>query len=206
MFPCKAEIMSPMLLGAGTNVRRGRGGSILLDSFLDSDLTLLTDHVAEKGGAWTVRSGTPKINTNRLSETATVADGRYTQQSDRSDGTLQVTLRTSIVAGAFWGILFREADDQSALMCELEGGTFVSLYTRTAGGGYSSIGSVALVFLANTDYVMKAVMSGTSIKIYVDDVLKIDVVEATNQTETRHGFRIDTQTHLGARFDDWSMI
>ena len=177
---------------------------VLRDLFIGPDGQALTAHYAEAGGPWTVRSGTPQIEANRLKDTAPGGDARYTQQSLRSDGSLRVTLRSSVIDGSTgFGILFREADDQSALLCQLEGGVNLKMYRRTAGGGYTQIGIAGFTPVADTDYRMRLELAGSSLEAYIDDVLKLTVSESTNQSATRHGFR--NTTTAANRFDTWEM-
>lgn len=177
-------------------------GYYLFDSFTDTDAVALVDHTAEKGGAWTVRAGTPAISSNTLVEDGGATDDRYTQDASQADGTLQATLNTD-AANTYRGILFREASDQTAIMTQIEASS-VSCYTRTPG--YSQIGTTGFTHVGGADEVLKVVLSGSSIEILIDDVSKLDLTNSTNQTETRHGFRADYTGGPENYFDDWSMV
>ncbi|MGH2621607.1 MAG: hypothetical protein ACRDHG_13730 [Anaerolineales bacterium] len=182
------------------------GGPVYLlrDSFSGPDGQLLTAHNAEVGGPWTVRAGTPLLDDYRLKDTAPGGDARYTQQSGRADGSLSVTLRSSLVDGSTGlGIFCREAGDQSGILCQLEGGVTLKFYRRSAAGGYTQVGVVGFTMVANVDYRMRLEMLGSGLHAYIDDVLKLSVTEATNQAATRHGLR--NSNTAANRFDTWEM-
>jgi len=187
----------------------GTGGSgipyVHFDTFTDTPGVLLPAHTPEIGGPYIDRSGGWAIDINNAYvPNIAIADPRVTAPGI-ADGTAEVMLRTSQVAGSFMGMLIREAANESAILVELEwpaAGGSISAYTRSAAGAYGLLGTTgALGLLAATDYKLTLVFAGTAIDAFLDDVPVLSVISAFNQTETRFGMRSDTGTHIGGRFD-----
>lgn len=112
------------------------------------------------------------------------------------------------------GIIFRSTGSSNGIVVFLEkfGGTDAIQMQSFSAGSYTNIGSTvssAGLSLGST-YTLKAVLSGTSIKIYLDDVLKIDTTSSTNQSSTYHGIQAYCSTgssndDAGSTFDNFSV-
>lgn len=81
---------------------------------------------------------------------------------------------TDATAGLCWRV--KDKDNYYSFRASPAEGNFRSYYVK--GGTRTQIGTSALTLALNTWHTAKVVQNGTSMKIYLDDVLKIDVTDA----------------------------
>lgn len=189
-----------MLIGIGTGVgfrsgRTGSGGSTLhvYDSFNRTD-SAASLGVADTGQSWSALSGTWGISSNRAYNVSDVNGEVATIDAGVANFTLSAILngQTSATHQRFFNIVFHGLDSLNFLFTRISIND-VQLYKNVAGV-LTSLASVAIVAVDNTDYLFKVVCSGNSIDIYVDGVLKISHTLAGGDTAfaayTKAGLRL----------------
>ncbi len=123
-----------------------------------------------------------------------------TLEASAADADVQVTLS---VFDDQMGMVGRLSDASNFLWIRVYSGAGYDLFKKVAGGN-TNLGSYGTT-PANGD-VLKLTMSGNSISVYVNGVLRIGpVTESFNNTATRHGLLAFNAYHGTARWDDFSI-
>lgn len=171
------------------------------DTFTRADSTTLG--TSETGGlTWTRNNGSTgwTILSNTLSRAlgaGVSADDCYLSDS-QSDGTIQVTVTSVDIAN---GIVFRAAGATHATgyIFWRSSSALYTLSKRTGVGSYTALATYTQPPAAGD--VMKVVLSGSSIKCYVNGVLGITATDSTN-TGTAHGVWVNSGQ--AGTFDNYS--
>ena len=109
-------------------------------------------------------------------------------ESGTSDGTISMTGRFQASGSGSIGLLFRYASKDSYWMLEWSGTTNqVKLYKKTAADTYSTITTTAMTPAAGQYYTMVVVLSGNSVKAYVNGTQTTNITDAYNNSSTKHG-------------------
>ncbi len=120
-------------------------------------------------------------------------------ETGKSDCTISAIV--NIPSGASnSGIAFRVEGASDWLIATLNAASDV-VYVLKRSPGLTIVAQQAMVLAADTNYVLEVVLSGSSIKVYVDGALKIDTTEAHNQTITKHG--IHTDGSIAVKIDEF---
>ena len=78
--------------------------------------------------------------------------------------------------------------DGSGIECYLDGQTQnVRVLSNDGAAGRTAIANAAFTPVQDVTYAFRVVLLGTSIKVYVDDVLIVDTTSSTYQAQTAHG-------------------
>lgn len=173
--------------------------TIVSDSFNRADSTTSLG-TAETGQTWTALNGTYGISANTAYQPTLVADSLAVVESGVSDGEVQCKLSTNSNIAR---IVFRAIDKSNYLFVQNDhlGGQNVTLY-KVVNGTMTRIDYVAQARNANDVY--RIVLAGTSVKVYVNDVLKLDKVVEDHVTATKHG--IGNSYSANMRFDDFKVL
>ncbi len=182
----------------------------VLDSFTRADSATLLG-TGETGQSYIASVGTWGISSNRA-YSASDADGNVaTMDALLNDGTFAVTLNGDLTATNYRSpaFLFRYLDVSNFLMVRLLGGA-CDLFKRDLAA-YTVLATAATTTADATDYRIEVVCLGTSVKVYLDGVLKIthtlaggDATKYVGASYTRVGFMLFKAgvPTVAARWDD----
>jgi hypothetical protein len=170
--------------------------TLLLDTFTAPDDTAITSHTpdiqAVAGSYSTVSTYGGAIDYKILSNVATgtaasISTGVAVIETGQTDVTVIADINrnnTRTVHGGA-GIAFRwDSTAGSGYFVD-----FLNDTIRLAPFPTGTVQTAAFSFSTTTTYEMKAVLSGSSIKVYMDDVLYLDLTDST-YSGTEHGVSI----------------
>lgn len=184
--------------------RTAGGGGVVTDSFNRANSTTSLG-TADTGQAWTAHSGGWGISSNQAYCDTDASLLNFATVAGAADGVLQVKLPSpgGGSGGSAW-VVCRFTDVNNCLYVACSGIEQYRLMKRQ-GGALSTLGT-GTIDHANSNDVVRVVLLGTSIKVYVNDVLDLDVTTAFNQTATRVGMGTDYGSGPGSapRFEDFS--
>jgi hypothetical protein len=121
-------------------------------------------------------------------------------EASAADVSVQVTL--AAFAGQM-GLSARVSDANNFLNVRALAGTGYSLFKRVAGSS-TQLGSTWAGTPADGD-VVKLVMSGSSLEVFVNGVSRITATDSFNSTATKHGLWAFAANFTAARWDDFSI-
>lgn len=159
--------------------------SVVSDDFNRSNRNLNGD-TADSGQTWSGLAGTPQIVSN---QGAGAASGNDIATIDAGIADCEVYMTVTTKNGDE-GVIGR-ASNVSNLFLAQATATAINLLRRTSGS-YTSLGTHATA-IANND-VLKLKMNGSSLEVLLNGVSKVTATDTQNQTNTRHGFRLDGST------------
>lgn len=172
--------------------------AIVSDGFNRPDSTNALGNT-DTGNAWEIVSGDWGISGNAAyTSVASASTSLAVVESGVSDGELSVTISAGIT-NARNRLIFRYTNVDNFLYV-VTTTTGYALSKRQAGS-ISTIGNYDIT-LVNGD-VLKVVMRGSSIKLYINGLLGIDATNTFNTTATMHGLGIYNSTL--ARFDNFKV-
>ena len=170
-------------------MRRGGAAHFVFDTFTDTDNTELSAHNSEVGSAWVEYSGDWEIASNQAIQVATTTTHHVAAiNSNQSNCIIKCLVTIGTTDLDFPAVCFRLTNDNNFIIFQLNpGSNVVSLYKRD-GGSFTQIGSnVAQTLNNGIQYSSKIICNGSSIKCYINDVLKIDQTSTFNASATMHG-------------------
>lgn len=165
-------------------------GPLFYDTFTDTNGTAITAHTPDIGTGWTHLDGSS--STSIQSNTIIGFGGSTAWACDSTSADCTITALThNNAAQHIGGIIFRSTvstslanswllhpDDTQYVLYKITSGSFVSQDTDSSLG--SNIGVTRDT---------RIVLSGSSIKCYVNDNLLFDITDSSYSTATYHGFR-----------------
>lgn len=167
---------------------------LFLDTFTDTDNTGLASHTPDVGAGWTeIVAGTdPQIIGNVLDSQGT---GEWLITGDvAADCVIYAEVKYGNTQNAV-GIRFRYQDSNNNWILWFDD-SYIRL-GRRIGGSSTNTDVTVLGANANRDRWVKIVLSGSSIKIWVDGVQLYDVTDSAHSTIEQHGFRFYRGTNNG---------
>ncbi len=197
--------MSPLVLGAGKGVHR----SIyrVLDNFVGSDVAL-SSHAPDRdlvGGGWLAGAGVFSLTgVGDVDQTTggAAATNVYIE-TDISDCTIELVYKTGD-GDDYGGIVFRATDGDSNMEFFINPAQNNTYVGKNVNGSRNTLSFTGMTLATATEYTLKVILLGTSIKAYVDGVLKIDINDATEQASTKHGIWMWT-TDTFSRWDSFKV-
>ncbi len=182
-----------ILSGSGTVTAPGGGVLPITDSYNRVDGAIGstdTGQVYTLSGTWSVQSNVAKgPGANR---------GHAIVDAGTADCTIQVTFST-FASGM--GLIFRRLTGSSYLYAHVITTTGLQLFKYNSGA--TQIGASVAHTGAAGD-VMKVVLSGANIQVYMNGVLQISETDSFNQTVTWHGL-YQSSAALSPRWDNFSI-
>lgn len=176
-------------IGFGSKVRR----AVVRDSFNRADNSV-TPGNADSGQAWVTQGASVfGIQSNQL-KSGSAASGYAYIDSGLSDCEVTIKYVTMFTAQR---LLLRWVDVNNEVY--LDTSTSTAGLTKRVAGTTTSLGSFPM---AAGDTV-RVVMAGSSIKVYLNGVLKQSITETFNQTATKQG--VKTSPAFGSIYDDFSV-
>lgn len=153
------------------------------------------------------------INGNRaycptLGSIGTFTGSIATVESGESDVTIEITMPTARSAISFDGIVFRYSDNNNFLLARYSWQNVRVQFDTMVGGSFIAAVDSAGISPpeAHDGMVMKLVLSGDSIELFIDDVSYIVRTDSFNQTATRHGIVIGNNVDTTvSRLEDFSI-
>lgn len=189
------------------------GGLPVTDDFnrMDNAASL---GVATSGHTWATRAGTMGVNGNQayapaLGTTNLLQAAFATVDTGASDVTIEVTMPTARSAISFDGILFRYVDNNNFWLARYSWQNVrVQLDLMTGGSFLAAVNTAGISPpQAHDGMVMKVVLSGTSIELFIDNVSYIATTSATSQTAVEHGIVIGNIVDTTmSRLENFSII
>lgn len=201
--PLLLEAMSIAIVGEA-NKAGVVDPTLVLDLFTDTNGVGLDAHTPDTdtaGNGWVEDSGTWEIDGNEVKETT--GTNRYaTIDVGDSDVTIYATRTDS--ASSDPGIVARFTDVNNHYLFVLNSITNVLQLWKKVGGSWTQLGtSVAHTY--SSGEVLKLTLSGTSLKGYVDDVLKIDETDGAHGAINKHGLFIHAGNYSAVRWDTFTI-
>lgn len=172
---------------------------IVSDSFDRANGAIGTADTAQ---VWTEAVGTFTVASNQA--TTATGDGLAVVEG-AADGTLEVSGLAGTSPGTpVSSLVFRYSDTNNFwYVYDYHGSGSIAL-RKKQGGSDTEFASAGRTGSGGWhDY--KAVLSGTSIQIYLDGTLKISTTSSFNQTATKVGLRSSAGASAGSTWDDLSM-
>ncbi len=165
----------------GTN----RGGS-LLDDFDDGNYS-----------GWTNRSGTWTVNGGELYQSNNGSNRMMVGYNQPGDLTLESKIK--ITSGATAYLVFRYIDDNNFYMLGIQSSTGTVRLARMRAGTPTTTGTSVTPINNNVWYNLKAVVSGTRVRAYLNCAQVLDVTDTNMAPSGQIGFRTSS---TNARWDD----
>lgn len=165
----------------------------------EDNLALTTSDTLDTGQNWIIANGAFKYKSEApetLEGNAGVPNNLVVVETGISDGAVYAT---PISGGNALGICFRFVDINNYIYASSRTSDGLGGVTKIVGGVSEQIASTTL---AMAGQVLKAVLAGTSIKIYVNDVEKVSLTVSEHTTATKHGIYAN---FTGSRIDDFTV-
>jgi len=213
----------------GANVWEGNQGTRV--PFPYAGLTLLHDSFSGSGNIIGLAPDTVNLNSDTWSEVAWQSsspnvdlNGTYAAYNGTGsieaayidcgydDYTIEATyIVASVSAVADIGVLFRindttdNGEPTDYIRANIENDTNTLVIGESVSGSFNSLGSGSVNPPEGSSYVLKVVVSGSSIDAYVDDVLIASGVAATHLTGGNVGFIVRGNTAPSANCHDFKV-
>jgi len=176
-------------LGSIPGVMGGVAPPLVLDNFTDTNATALDLHTPDRGGPWTIVSGTPTIQSNK-------ASSGPTKSTIAAAANVTITCNTTVYGGgpSGNGLIFRYQDTDNYLWAGVDLLWQRPVMYKVIAGVGTEIGlkgTFSESWANNAAVAMQIVTLGTSLKLYLDTVLKIDITESSLSTATICGLYAD---------------
>jgi len=187
-----------MLIGVGIglfNQNFKKSNMLVYDSFNRTDNTT-TLGKADSGQTWETWSGTWGIASNQAYISSGTSNSKVAIESGSSD--CVITLKNSLQSAGN-RILFRGVETNNHYQFQTESSQF-RIY-KNEGGVSTMLGSNSTIIPSSGD-ILKVVLSGSSIKCFVNDNLVFDISNTFNQTSTKHGMMLNNSV---GRLDDFKV-
>jgi lysophospholipase L1-like esterase len=173
--------------------------STVYDTFTGTNGTALTSHspdVNTPGHAWVSPSGALNLQGNKARNTTTGTTAISVIDCGISDATVQVVVNETIGGNADAGLVLRYSDLSNYWKCYLDCGSgTVTLDEHSTANGTVTRGSASFAQSAGTNYLVTAVLSGSTIRVFVNGQHQFSYTSATqNQAATKHGITCFLQT------------
>ena len=183
------------LVNASRHVRTGLIAEFT-DSFTDTDATPLQDHTPDKGDSWTLINGSMEIVNNKATG-AGIFFNAAGVDAGLSDGVIDVYLKpVGVISSGGPGLFFRKNSFGDVLVStwqltirQYTGSTDeINLIRWGSGGGSEwSETNTSLGANINIERHVKVVLSGASVKVYVDGFKLFDTTDPTLASNTKYG-------------------
>jgi hypothetical protein len=175
------------------------------DAFTGTNGTALTSHPPDVGGSWSKfvmvtgnggSSNGGEIQSNKAQISPGISgnnahnDVGVVMSAGNADVTLTVDFTTpSSLTISRPCVIFRASSSSSGnhLVWRLRGADGDSRIAKTIGGTQTAIDTVAFSWATNTTYALKLILSGNSVKVYIDNVLKHDLTISDQNTAQYFG-------------------
>lgn len=165
---------------------------LVYDTFTDANATNLNAHTPDKnktGNVYVIEAGDVEVNTNHAIGNA-VGFNQASVETGISDVTLEAdfTRKTDAVAtNAQWGFILRWKDGNNYLLVRHILNLTEEIQLLENKSAWTMLDNAAYSWADEAIHTIKVIASGTSIKVYIDDVEKLSATEADFETETEHG-------------------
>ncbi len=188
---------------------------IIFDQFTDDDGTDLSDHtvapINTPGNSWFGFGNTWPINSNRVSRSQNAVAGRDFSPilADESDVMVEILVTPSDQAGVNRGGLAVRMvgfmDD--VLLATLDRDNDLVILSDFDGGVETNIATAAIPIVAFQQYRLHVEADGSSVKVFVDGLLLINVTTTAHQAGSSHGLWQGDFSASGTRwqFDDFKV-
>lgn len=172
---------------------------VVYDSFNrdDSELTLGD---ADTGQTWEALVGTWGISSNQA-YAAAFSSSFAKAAIDAGISDCRVSVKIAVEDSNYPRLAFRISDTINEFVFANNADGYLSLSKRIAGGTTQLAENQSYSVAAGT--VLSVVLNGTNIKAYFDGVLAFDITESFNQTATKHGIQVYSNTL--PRFDNFAV-
>jgi hypothetical protein len=176
-------------VSGSTTVTVGPGDFLFYDRFSGANNTLLSAHTPDLnrlGAGWVLIGLAPRLS-DGLATVPGVSDTWQSAvlETTAADLTLATDWRAGTGGWPWCGLIVRYVDDNNRLMVVCDQNT-LALWRRQAGN-WVVVQSVSWPVTAGTTHHLQATLAGSSIQVWADGVLKLQVTESFNVAATRHG-------------------
>ena len=165
-------------------------GYLVYDLFTDTNEVTLPNHMPDKdfvGAGWIAGTGVWDVVSNKAVQHSG-GGGVNNVYIDSGDADCTVEATVNLGTGAYVGFVVRATATNSNIEIYLASGDDKVYVTENNGGARTNFAAVALALSGNTSYKVTTILSGTSIKVYVDDGLIVDTTRNFNLSAGGHGF------------------
>ena len=171
-----------------------------LSTFDAANGTSLDAITPEIGGGWTEQAGNMDIQSNRANLVTGIA--KSTIESGLGDAVVSCTINMTAPAVTA-GLIVRYEDNNNYWLVYLLTATNKMDLYEVNGGGLTKRATASVVIDSGIDYKVLVLLTGTTIRCFVDDGSTAGYISAFNQTKTKHGLYCDT--NVTVRFDNFAI-
>ena len=163
-------------------------GVYVYDKFTDADATSLDAHVLDKpkSALWSEVVGTWDIQSNQANVATIDGYAHAVVESGKYDCTVSVIVKSVIAANNAY-ITFRYVDGNNYLSFNLNNTLDRVTFAQKVSSSITVLLNETVTITTGNDYVLSAVLSGNTVKLYIDGVLKMDTTNNNFLTATKHG-------------------
>lgn len=191
------------------NGQAAEAGSLpITDTFNRADSAVTLGTASDGIHVWTARTGTWGISSNRAYSPSIGSGPGYTGSvatidAETGDGFLRIALSTMRTTTDDAGVVFRYTDTSNFWIAQYSFTSVQVKVIKVEAGSLSVVASASFASAIAADGERLMVeLSGTSIKLYIEDQLLISTTSSFNQSATNHGLFVQ---QTGTRLDDLSM-
>ena len=163
-------------------------GVYVYDKFTDANDVSLDAHILDKPktALWSEVVGTWDIQTNQANAATISGYAAAVVESGYADCTVSVIVKSVINANNAY-IVFRYVDGNNYLTFNLNNTLDRVTFAQKVSGSITVLLNENVTITTGNDYVLSAILSGNTVKCYIDGVLKIDTTNNNLLTATKHG-------------------
>lgn len=176
---------------------------IALDSFNRSDSTTMGN--LESSQAWSASSGWGIISGSAYDTSTATADRFATVELGRSNN-IAISADVLCVGGSVaGGVSIRKGANTDGITVAFDGTTF--LISRIINGSWTGLATMSSAGVAGTTYRVRAEVTGTTIKAYLNGVLKLTATDSNPAlaNNAKHGLFKNARGNNAMRFDNFKV-
>jgi hypothetical protein len=148
--------------------------SLLLDNFTAANGTNLSGRTPPTGPIPTIGAGTHTVVGNRWSSSP---GGTVMWNLGTTNVKFTYSLQVSSLTDGF-NTYARYTNDNNRLVIAISSSYIMTLFEFNASGSATNSWTTSMPFLINTEYYITIVTNGSNVKVYVDNMLMLDVTTA----------------------------
>jgi hypothetical protein len=171
--------------------------NVVFDDFnrVDNATTLGTTNT---GQVWENYLNVAGISGNK----AYTSGGSNNSENIVDAGVANGAIEVDLVYSTYVAVIARYVDTNNCVVARISS-TGIGLF-KFIDGANTKLGEYLFTPISGQNYKVKAVLNGSDITVYLDDVLRITASDSYNSTITKHGFRL-SPTGGVARADNFKI-
>jgi len=177
-------------------------GVYVYDKFTDTNGTSLDAHILDKPKSvlWSEVVGVWDIQSNQANIATIDGYALAVLESGKADCTVSVIVKSAVNSIIY--LILRYVDVNNWLAVYINNPLDRAGFVQKVSGSVTLLPFEAFTVTTGSDYVLSAILSGNSIKYYVDGVLKVDSTNNNFLTATKHGLLCEAALQ---KFDEFQV-